>query len=189
MPRQRIDDDDDFEITADGHRVLKDGRTARVSCNDAAAARTVPIVPLRFTDGRTDVPIGSRPGFISAADSEAVRRAAYEQSCRDLCNAWRAPDALSVRSDAAPPDPRRPISFADAERIRGEAYRAMCAELQGAWRTKSEAVGDSIIVVRPLQRNCLPLGSQFYCQTRLFRGKMPTMVSGSSSGLAQRRRK
>jgi hypothetical protein len=51
MPRQRIDDDDDFEITADGHRVLKDGRTARVSCNDAAAARTVPIVPLRFTDG------------------------------------------------------------------------------------------------------------------------------------------
>ena len=130
-----IDADDDA-LNPDG--TLRDGGRFRVpmmfrDSNRAIASQRLQVI-LRFADGRTDAPIGSRPGFITTADSEAVRRAAYEQSRRDLCDAWRTPTVPPVGSDAAPPDPRQPISMADAEAIRDAAYREMCDELANAWR-------------------------------------------------------
>jgi hypothetical protein len=119
--------------------VLKDGRTMRVSFFDAARARaTSANAALHDGHGGTAM-LGRKPGWVTTVDAEKMRRNAYEASKAALQVAWRTPAAPPVRSDAALPDPRRPISFADAERIRFEAYRAMCAELQDAWRTKSEA--------------------------------------------------
>jgi hypothetical protein len=122
----RRDDDDDFETTADGHRVLKDGRTMRVSFNDAVRARAVS--PLRFADGRTDAPLGSRPGFIVSAAAERIRDEAYQRSKQELVDAWR-PAQRPAAAPAAPPDPRQPISFGDSQRIRDTAYGEMCREL------------------------------------------------------------
>jgi hypothetical protein len=128
----RTHDDDDFETTADGHRVLKDGRTMRVSFNDAVRARAVS--PLRFADGRTDAPVGSRPGFIVSTDSQRIRDDAYQRSKQDLVDAWRPAAPPSAAAPAAPPDPRQPISFADSQRIRDTAYFEMCDTLTNAWR-------------------------------------------------------
>jgi hypothetical protein len=127
-----IDVDED---ALDGNGLLRDVCRMRVPMEFRdSAARAASTQTLRFADGRTDAPIGSRPGFITTADSEAVRRAAYEQSRRDLCDAWRTPTVPPVGSDAAPPDPRHPISLADAQAIRDAAYRQMCDELTNAWR-------------------------------------------------------
>jgi hypothetical protein len=125
-----IDVDED---ALDGNGLLRDGHRMRVPMEFRdSARRTTPT--LRFADGRTDAPIGSRPGFITTTDSEAVRRAAYEQSRRDLCDAWRTPTVPLLDSDAASRDPRQPISMADAQEIRDAAYREMCHELTNAWR-------------------------------------------------------
>jgi hypothetical protein len=40
-----------------------------------------------------------------------------------------------TRADAAPRDPRQPVSFADAQAIRDRAYAESVRELANAWRT------------------------------------------------------
>jgi hypothetical protein len=136
---QRLTDGTIIDVNADdlnSDGTLRVGGRLRVplmfrdSNRDIARQRSSPT--LRFADGRTDAPIGSRPGFITTADSEAVRRAAYEQSRRDLSDAWRTPTVPPVGSDAAPLDPRQPLSMADAQAIRDVAYREMCHELANA---------------------------------------------------------
>jgi hypothetical protein len=138
-----IDVDDDT-LNADG--TLRDGGTLRVplmfrdSNREIAAQRAQPT--LRFADGRTDIPIGSRPGYvIDAGGGQEIRVRAYRQSIEALQNAWRG----SV-SDATPNPPAAPMSAADAARTdmrtlmaqledaRHTAYAAYCRELQEGWR-------------------------------------------------------
>jgi hypothetical protein len=122
----------------DDRGCLKDGYTLRVPMQFRDSNRGIAEAPrLRFADGRTDVPVGSRPGSIVSDASQATREQAYRQMCDELRNAWRqhagnaAPGATVTRSDTAP---RHPISLADAQAIRDAAYREMCHELANAWR-------------------------------------------------------
>jgi hypothetical protein len=127
-------DDDAF----DERGCLKDGHKLHVPMQFRDSNRGIADAPrLRFADGRTDVPVGTRPGFIVSDAAQATRDQAYRQMCDELRNAWRqptgntAPDATMTRSDAAP---RHPISAADAQAIRDAAYEAYVDELTNAWR-------------------------------------------------------
>lgn len=141
-PKMRYDDDANFE-TIIGHdgkpkRVLRDGGRMTVGLMMADAARRG--TTLRFADGRTDAPIGSRPGFITDGNRTASDDA-YRQMCDELQNAWRQPAAAASRSQAT-----APMSTADATRTdlttlmarlndaRGSAYDAYVDELTNAWR-------------------------------------------------------
>lgn len=127
-------DDDAFDASG----CMKDGYTLRVPMQFRDSNRGIADAPmLRFADGRTDVPVGSRPGFIVSDAGQATRDHAYRQMCDELRNAWwqpagnAAPAATVTRSDAAP---RHPTSAADAQAIRDAAYLEMCDELTNAWR-------------------------------------------------------
>jgi hypothetical protein len=127
-------DDDAFD---DGG-CLKDRYTLRVPMRFRDSNRGIADAPrLRFADGRTDMPVGSRPGSIVSDASQATRDQAYRQMCDELRNAWRqpagnaTPGATVTRSDTAP---RQPISAADAQAIRDAAYEAYVDELTNAWR-------------------------------------------------------
>jgi hypothetical protein len=122
-------DDDAFDDTG----CLKEGYTLRVPMQFRDSNRGLADAPrLRFADGRTDVPVGSRPGFIVSDAGQTTRDQAYRQMCDELRNAWRQPAGNAApRTDTAP---RHPISAADAQAIRDAAYREMCHELTNAWR-------------------------------------------------------
>jgi hypothetical protein len=86
MTKRYDDDDDIFETTASGKRILRDGARVRVSLTDAQTAR--------LHDGRGGEP-GHRPGFaISDAVVHDERQRAYEEYDQQLGDAWR--------KDAAP---------------------------------------------------------------------------------------
>jgi hypothetical protein len=131
------DDDDPFDrngVLKDGKRVrfgmmMRDGMTPLQRSIAEEATRA----SLHDGHGGTAL-IGHRPGFVTSEDSWRIRDQAYQQSRRDLADAWRTPTVPPVRSDAAPLDPRQPISMADAQAIRDAAYLEMCQELANAWR-------------------------------------------------------
>jgi hypothetical protein len=125
-------DDDAF----DNSGCLKDGHTLRVPMQFRDSNRGVADAPrLRFADGRTDVPVGSRPGFIvDTGDGERIRYEAYLASVRELADAWKQPGAGSAYHGSTGAAPRHPISAADAQALRDAAYREMCHELANAWR-------------------------------------------------------
>jgi hypothetical protein len=132
-----IDVDDD---ALDENGALRDGHRMRVPMQFRdSARRTTPA--LRFADGRTDAPIGSRPGYvIDASGGQALRDQAYRESVEELRNAWRG--AANTTSNP----PGAPISAADAARTdmtmllvqladaRHTAYAEYCRELQEGWR-------------------------------------------------------
>jgi len=120
---------------------LKDGYTLRVPMQFRDSNRAIADAPrLRFADGRTDAPVGSRPGFITDGNRSACDEA-YRQMCDELQNAWRQPVAAASRSPAA-----APMSRDDAMRIdpttlmmrlndaRRLAYEEYVDELTNAWR-------------------------------------------------------
>jgi hypothetical protein len=131
-----IDADDD---AFDENGALRDGHRMRVPMQFRdSAGRTTPT--LRFADGRTDVPIGSRPGFvIDASGGQAQRDQAYRRSVEELRNAWRG-----AAADATPSPSAAPMSDAGCtdvrtlmvqlEDARHTAYREYCRELQEGWR-------------------------------------------------------
>jgi hypothetical protein len=107
----------------------------------SSAPLWAPYAPVRFADGRTDMPVGSRPGFvIDANGGQEVRDQAYRQSVEDLRNAWRG------AADTTPSPLGAPMSVADAVRTdmktlmarledaRHTAYFEYCRELKEAWR-------------------------------------------------------
>jgi hypothetical protein len=135
-----IDVDDDA-INPDG--TLRDGGRLRVPLMFRDSNREIPrqqaMPTLRFADGRTDAPVGSRPGFvIDAGGGQEIRDGAYRESVEELRNAGRG--------DATPSPSAGPMSAADTARTdmrtlmarledaRHTAYAAYCLELQGAWR-------------------------------------------------------
>jgi hypothetical protein len=98
-----IDVDND---ALDENGLLRDGHRMRVPMEFRdSARRTTPT--LRFADGRTDAPVGSRPGFvIDAGGGQEIRDRAYRESVEALRNAWRggAVDAAPSPMDAPMPD-------------------------------------------------------------------------------------
>jgi hypothetical protein len=96
---------------------------------------------LRFADGRTDAPIGSRPGFVIDAASQEIRDRAYRESIEAMQNAWRG-----AAVDVTPSPVDAPMPVADAigadlktlmarlEDARHRAYAEYCRELQDGWR-------------------------------------------------------
>jgi hypothetical protein len=139
-----IDVDNDA-LNPDG--TLREGGTLRVplmfrdSNREIAGQRARPA--LRFADGRTDMPIGSRPGFVTDAGvGQEIRDRAYRDSVEALRTAWRAGAV-----DATPIPSAAPMSAADAARTdmrtlmarlddaRRSAYEAHVHELTNAWRT------------------------------------------------------
>jgi hypothetical protein len=125
---------------------LRDGGRLRVplmfrdSNRQIAGQRSTPT--LRFADGRTDAPVGSRPGFvIDAGGGQEIRDRAYRESVETLQNAWRG-----SLNEATPSPLAAPMSAADAARTdmrtlmaqledaRHTAYTAYCRELQEGWR-------------------------------------------------------
>jgi hypothetical protein len=191
--------DDDPQNPYDCNGLLKDGRTVHVRFRDAERARngedddderrhrhkvttydpmgrlvaTYEHDALRASPNQlfdsTGRLVAARPGFVGTAASQRIRDEAYQQSKRELSDAWKQPSIPAgayplssgegtactingapgrlvregewlvckpTRTDAAPRDPRAPISMADAERIRDAAYQQMCDEMQNAWRTK-----------------------------------------------------
>jgi hypothetical protein len=132
-------DDDDPSNPYDRNGILKDGHSVHVRFRDVVSARVDDAMrasPNLVFDGSGAV-VAARPGFISTADSERIRRDAYEASKAELRDAWKAlpvaPPAAPAQT-AAPRDPRQPISMADAEAIRAAAYEAYVVELTNAWR-------------------------------------------------------
>jgi hypothetical protein len=138
-----IDVDEDA-LNPDG--TVRDGGRVRVpmmfrdSNREIASQR--PQVMLRFADGRTDIPLGSRPGFvIDAGGGQEIRDRAYRESVEELRTAWRG-----AAADAAPSLPDAPMPARDAggadlptltarlNDVRRSAYEAFCRELQDAWR-------------------------------------------------------
>jgi hypothetical protein len=131
----------------DDNGVLKDGYKLRVPMQFRDSNRGIADAPrLRFADGRTDVPVGSRPGFIvDAGDGERIRYEAYLASVRELNDAWKQtdlrpagtyPHSAAAKGAACTIDtaPLHPISAADAQAIRDAAYEAYVEELTNAWR-------------------------------------------------------
>jgi hypothetical protein len=87
------DDDDDFEVLADGRRVLKDGRTYRVT--DSLPTH---YDELRVVDGGGNAGLAlQRPGFRVADAGNVGKRmrdeidAAYADYENDLTSAWKNP--------------------------------------------------------------------------------------------------
>jgi hypothetical protein len=121
-------DDDAFDESG----CLKDGYTLRVPMQFRDSDRGISDAPrLRFADGRTDVPVGSRPGFIvDTGDGERIRHEAYRQSVVELSNAWR-----SIR-DTAPSTEAAPMSAADAVRT---DLTTLTARLSDARRSAYDA--------------------------------------------------
>jgi hypothetical protein len=121
----------------DNARVLRGGKTIRVSLMMADAARGK--ATQRLHDGYGGL-VGGKPGFIVSDASQVIRNEAYCQSVFDLNNAWR-----STRDGAPSTDPG-PMSAADAVRTdmatlmarlndaRRTAYDAYVDELSNAWR-------------------------------------------------------
>jgi hypothetical protein len=138
-----IDVDDD-DLNPDG--TVRDGGRVRVplmlrdSNREIAWQRATPT--LRFADGRTDIAIGSRPGYvIDAGGGQEIRDRAYRESVEALRTAWRGgttdaaptlPDAVMSAADAARTDMK--ILMAQLEDARHRAYAAFCREMQDAWR-------------------------------------------------------
>jgi hypothetical protein len=138
-----IIDVDDDALNPDG--TLRDGGRLRVplmfrdSNRQIARQRSTPT--LRFADGRTDVPVGSRPGFvIDVGGGQQIRDRAYRESVEALQIAWRGDAA-----DATPSARGAPISADDAgtdvptliarlNDARQSAYKAYVHELTNAWR-------------------------------------------------------
>jgi hypothetical protein len=139
-----IIDVDDDALNPDG--TLRDGGRLRVplmfrdSNREIARRRSTPT--LRFADGRTDVPVGSRPGFvIDAGGGQEIRDRAYRESVEALQTAWRG-----EATDATPRPLDAPMSAADAVRTdlptliarlndaRRSAYETYVQELTNAWR-------------------------------------------------------
>jgi hypothetical protein len=136
-----IIDVDDDALNPDG--TLRDGGRLRVPLMFRDSNRGQRWTPtLRFADGRTDAPVGSRPGFvIDAGGGQEIRDRAYRESVEALQNAWRgaAADATSRPLDG-------PMPAADAVRTdlstlmtglndaRRSAYDAYVHELTNAWR-------------------------------------------------------
>jgi hypothetical protein len=127
--------------------ILRDGQTFRVpmTAMDAANQRALadrfradgssePSALLRFADGGSAVPIGSRPGYITSDALETVRRDAYEASKREMCDAWRTPPPADKPGGAAATPPRAPVSMADSWRIRSAAYEESVQALCDAWK-------------------------------------------------------
>ena len=93
----RYDDDENFETTPSGVRILRDGGRARVSLMDAQA--------VRLHDGRGN-PVGHRPGFvISDASNRDECEQAYADYERDLTAAYKT-DARNGRLSGAHDQPR-----------------------------------------------------------------------------------
>jgi hypothetical protein len=128
--------------------ILRDGQTFRVPMTAMDAANRRALVErsqglpraldsvLRFADGSTDL-VGHRPGFIVSDDAERIRRDAWEQSRREMCDAWRTPPnagAPPPRIADAAHDPTKPISMQDSWRIRSAAYEQSVADLCNAWK-------------------------------------------------------
>jgi hypothetical protein len=132
-------DVDDAALDENG--ILRDGHRMRVPMQFRdSARRTTPT--LRFADGRTDVPVGSRPGFVvDAGGGQEIRDRAYRESVEALRNAWRGgavdgapslPDAPVPARDAVGTD--LPTLIARLNDARRSAYETFCRELQDAWR-------------------------------------------------------
>jgi hypothetical protein len=133
-----IDVEDD---ALDENGFLRDGHRMRVPMQFRDSARQS-MPTLRFADGRTDVPVGSRPGYvIDTGGGQEIRDRAYRQSIEALRNAWRG----NV-GDTTPSPSAAPMSAADAARTdmgtlmarledaRHTAYAAYCRELQDGSR-------------------------------------------------------
>jgi hypothetical protein len=133
-----IDVEDD---ALDENGLLRDGHRMRVPMRFRDSARgTMP--KLRFADGRTDLPIGSRPGYVvDAGGGQEIRDRAYRESVEALRAAWRGnagdaplspPTAPMSAADAARTDMR--TLMAQLEDARHTAYAEYCRELQDGWR-------------------------------------------------------
>jgi hypothetical protein len=137
--------DDDFEIAANGKKVLKDGRRLTIPLQMRDAARSTRRGPVFDAMGRTAFdPAFFRPGYrFSGApsnrismDAAAVARDAKEAAYRDhanyLQNAWRnlgkAPeprrdDPISPSWNADALRAARDVAYKDYERRQTQAYR------------------------------------------------------------------
>jgi hypothetical protein len=133
-----IDVDED---ALDENGVLRDGHRMRVPMQFRDSARsTTPT--LRFADGRTDIPIGNRPGFvIDVGGGQEIRDRAYRESVEELRTAWRGSTADAAPSLPDAPLPARDGGGADLPTLtarlndaRRSAYEAFCRELRDAWR-------------------------------------------------------
>ncbi len=96
---KRHDDDDNFELTPNGTRILRDGGRVRVSLMDGQA--------VRLHDGRGN-PVGHRPGFVISGTvfNRDERERAYADYERDLVAAYRT-DARNSRLTSVPDTARR----------------------------------------------------------------------------------
>ena len=114
MKRYDNDDDDTFELSPSGTRILRDGGRARVGLMDAQA--------VRLHDGRGN-PVGHRPGFVISGTvfNRDEREQAYADYERDLTAAYKT-DARSSRLTSVP-DTRDAITMEDV-------YAQYCRELR-----------------------------------------------------------
>jgi hypothetical protein len=109
-----LNDDDDFIVTADGKKVIKDGRSLKVRLTLMDAAHP-------GDDYRLQRPGPRYNTDAAAADRREVSFGGY---LKDLGDAWRNPDpAPIVAADKKP--------VADA---RESAHATMVGDLANAWR-------------------------------------------------------
>jgi hypothetical protein len=133
--RDQDNDDDDDDPPRRGRRRVTAhdpfGRIVAEYSEDAMRAD-----PNRVY-GSSGAVVAARPGFIGTAASQRIRDEAYQQSKRDMQDAWKSdapPVCKPTSTDSRPHNPQQPISMADAQRIRDTAYQQMCDEMQNAWR-------------------------------------------------------
>ena len=156
---RRVDDD----VAFDARGVIRDGFGLRVPMEfmdsiqrqvaDAKRRKTVQYDPqgcVKSTfeeeveeDAMTFDAAMHRPGYRYATDASVNDAAvkAYNDSVREMCNAWRTVDqpaphgdkgASNSNSDAVP----RTMDAATAQRIRDQAWEEMCERQRNAWETK-----------------------------------------------------
>jgi hypothetical protein len=145
MPKRQHDTDDDLfderGLLRDGGRIrvpmmLKDGTVVELEDwqRDVIYAHRL---------GLNDSLDLHRPGQRFCTDRAAndARERAYQDSKRELQDAWRKPVAAPppIESRANITDVRsvpRTMSVADAQAIRDAAYRQYCDELVNAWKAR-----------------------------------------------------
>jgi hypothetical protein len=117
-------DDENFETTPRGTRILRDGGRVRVSLMDAVDARS----PRRLHDGRGSA-LGHRPGFAfsdtSMRDERVRAYAAYEH---EITTAWQR--------DIDKPQSRAEQPQRDAALTMDEVYAEYDRNLEQAYRSQ-----------------------------------------------------
>jgi hypothetical protein len=131
--RRRHDDDDDD--------ALRDGESVRVPLMLCDA------VTPEFAFGGVDVS-GHQPGYrhvtdAAVRDARKAARAAYDEYCSRISNAWRRPpraawDAADPDLGSRPEEPPPP-SDDDAQARRDRAWADYCDRISNAWRANPRA--------------------------------------------------